>query len=290
MPYYEKTIRSGKLLEVERYFATRDGRRIPRGSNQEQTPEEQQRINGRNAQKRLMRLICANFSKENGDLFVTYTHGRELTEAEAAREERNLMARLERLRAKKGLSELKRICVTEKQGRWHHHVIMNGGLTLEELKEVWGDRGRMQLSPLDDTYTYEDLSRYLTTEHKPPKGKPEADSVKEPRRKYARRWHASRNLRQPEEKKKEIRRPTINTQPKAPAGYRLLPNWYLGCDVYGNLFFYFACVLEGEAARPQARRGCTPKGSGAKPRRGAGQRPASLREEVQEKGEEAGRP
>ena len=33
MPYFEKITRSGRLLEVERYFATRDGRRIARGEN-----------------------------------------------------------------------------------------------------------------------------------------------------------------------------------------------------------------------------------------------------------------
>ncbi|MDD3336774.1 MAG: hypothetical protein PHI98_14890, partial [Eubacteriales bacterium] len=146
MPYIEKRITSGDLLETERYFASRNGKRIPRGSNREATPEDVEKVNQRNAEKQLMRLICSNFSRRNGDLFVTLTHSAQLTEAEAMKEERNLIARLERLRARKGLSELKRIVVTEQQGRWHHHIIMNGGITLEELASIWGNRGRIQMS------------------------------------------------------------------------------------------------------------------------------------------------
>ena len=249
MPYYEKRVTSGKLVEVERYFATRDGRRISRGVNENDTPEEQQRINERHAQRRLMRLINANFSREAGDVLVTYTHKGQLTEAEARKEARNLINRLDRLRKKKHLPKLKYIIVTEKQSKWHHHLIMNGGLTLEEIGSVWndkaGERGRWQVSPLDDAYTFEDLAKYLTEQHKPKKGKPDAASAKEPRAKYARRWNGSRNLVQPKVEKREIKRPPSPREPKPPKGYRLLPNWYTGCDRFGNLFQYYACVRDG---------------------------------------------
>lgn len=263
MPYYEKRITSGKLLEVERYFATRDGRRISRGENQNETPEDQQRINDRHAQRRLMRLINANFDGKAGDVLVTFTHKDTLTEAQARKEARNLINRLDRLRSKKELPELKYIIVTEHQSKWHHHLIMNGGLSLEEIGAVWNEpgrllkngtakpgkqRGRWQVSTLDDTYAFEDLARYLTTEHKPPKGKPKEDSTKEPRPKYARRWNGSRNLVKPKVEKRPIKRPPSAREPKAPKGYRLLPNWVNGCDRFGNLFQYYACVKDGGGA------------------------------------------
>lgn len=244
MPYIEKRIQSGKLLEIEKYFATRNGRPIPRSSNRAATPEDMRRVNQRNAEKRLMRLINTNFSRAEGDVFVTFTHAAGMDEAQAMREERNLMARLGRLRQHKGLGRLKYICVTEKQGRWHHHVLMNGGLTLEELNAVWGGRGRICTSLLDETYTYEDLAKYLTKQHKPRKGGTDGENARRERRKGQRRWHASRNLKEPVETKRVVKRPPRGGEPRPPMGYRLLPNWYVGCDIFGNLYTYAAFVME----------------------------------------------
>lgn len=107
----------------------------------------------------------------------------------------------------RGWDALKYIAITECQsGRWHHHLIINGGLTLDELRAVWGTRGRLMVSTLDDTYTYEELARYLTRGHKPRRGAEGAENAKTPRRKGARRWHASRNLARPVETKRQIAR------------------------------------------------------------------------------------
>ena len=245
MPYFEKITRSGRLLEVERYFATRDGRRIARGENRAESSEEMERLNERNARRKLMRLINANFSGAAGDLFVTLTHAQPVDEAQAAKEERNVLLRIARARERKGLDALKYIAITECQsGRWHHHLIINGGLTLDELRAVWGTRGRLMVSTLDDTYTYEELARYLTRGHKPRRGAEGAENAKTPRRKGARRWHASRNLTRPVETKRQIARPPKPGEPKARKGYRLLPDWYVGCDRLGYVYSYAAYVAE----------------------------------------------
>lgn len=250
MPYIEKRIQSGKLLEVEKYFATRHGQKIPRGANEHQTPEDMAKANERRSQKRLHRLICANFSRANDDLFATYTYGSSVTEAEAMKGERNLLDRIRRLRKRKGLSELKYIVITEKQGRWHHHIIMNGGLTLEEVKAVWGSRGaRINLSLLDDTNSCEDLARYLTQQHKHKRGSDSPENIKQQRQKGQRRWHASRNLKQPVETVKVIARPPKPGEPKARKGYRLQPNWFFGCDVYGYVYSYAAYVREDRGGK-----------------------------------------
>lgn len=254
MPYLERRIQSGNLLEVEKYFATRHGQKLPRSANENDTPEDMAKVNERRSQKRLHRLICANFSRKNGDLFATYTYGGAITEAEAMKGERNLIARIKRLRKRKGLPELKYIVITEKQSRWHHHIIMNGGLTLEEVKAVWGERGaRISLSVLDDTNSYEELSRYLTAQHKSKRGSESAENVKQQRQKGQRRWHASRNLKQPVETVRVIARPPKPGEPKAPKGYRLQANWYFGCDVYGYLYSY-ASYVKIDKSDPKAER------------------------------------
>lgn len=42
MPYYEKRIESGPMVEISRYFASRSGRAIPRSANR-QKPQRARR-------------------------------------------------------------------------------------------------------------------------------------------------------------------------------------------------------------------------------------------------------
>lgn len=252
MPYIKQTIRSGKLLEEEVYFSTRHGRRgIHRSPNEAQTGESQEKVNERRARKRLKRLITTNFSREAGDLFVTYTYGREVTEEEAMKGERNLLDRIRRLRKKKGLKELKYIVITEKQGQWHHHVIMNGGLTWEELVAVWGSRGeRVHVSTLDDSQVCEGLARYLTEQHKAKKGTDDPENVKQPRRKGQHRWRASRNLKEPTVTKTVMKREPKLREPAKRKGYQLIRDSVtMGFDVFGMVWSHAEYVRVEEPKR-----------------------------------------
>ena len=132
MPYIKKTTKSGKLLGVEIYFALRKGRGYTRSKWAQEQTETQALQNERRARKQLQRLILTNFTRN--DLFLTFTHRAELTEQQAKREERNLLDRVKRMYAKKGLVPPKYIIVTEKQGRWHHHLILSGGVDLAEAR------------------------------------------------------------------------------------------------------------------------------------------------------------
>lgn len=261
MPYYEKTIISGPMMEVERYFATRDGRKLTRGCVEAESTDEQNDLNEAQSWRRLWRLTRTNFDGKKGDLFMTYTDSEAMTEAEAMRGRGKLLNELRKARKREGLEPLKYIIITEKQGKWHHHIIMNGGLTLNALRGAWGNRGRVHLSVLDDIDNYKGLMKYLTQQKKSPKGKPDMPNIKQPRRKYARRWSASRNLDAPVVKKRPIKPVRLQDMPKAPKGYRLLPEWVKGSDRYGNYYLYFTC-MNVEEARPKARRCSTPQGRG----------------------------
>ena len=270
MGYYEKRIQSGPYLEVYRYHALRSpGKQTPRGPVERDTTEYQEQLNSVAAWKKLLRLVLCNFSRAAGDLFVTVTHRERITEADALREERNLIARLKRLRKRLGLSELKYIAVTEEQGRWHTHLILNGGLTLEQLVKVWGDRGRVAVSTLEDQNNYRELARYLTTDHKECRRKTDEHgdpALKTPRRKYQRRWHASRNLARPIEKVKPAPKPRLG-EPRAPKGYRLLPDWRFGVDVLGYYYVDYACMAEKwEPKPPKGGKRNAKKSKGSHPR------------------------
>ena len=114
------------------------------------TRAAQKKVNDRRAKLRLEQLINANFGE--GDLLITCTYRDETQPQDAARAHkdiRNYLARVKRLRERRGLSELKYIYVTEtthseKRGtRYHHHLITNGdGVSREELEQLWATQAR----------------------------------------------------------------------------------------------------------------------------------------------------
>lgn len=274
MPYYKKIITSGNLMEVSTYFSLRDvdsSQIIQRGENENDTPDDKRKLNDIQSWKRARRLMKCNFSTANGDWFFTCTHKPGLTALQAEREARNLINRLERRYRRKGL-ELKYIIITEKQEEWHHHLVLNGGLTYEEIETAWGERGRATGSRLKDSQQFAELAQYFTEEYKPKKGgPPSGDSVKEPRQKYARRWRASRNLKKPEVTRKRVKKPPRPGVPRPPKGYRLLPGWQNGCDMFGNLYQHYECVRDrtpGKAnspRKPPGAEGRKAKGGGGIP-------------------------
>ena len=256
MGYYEKRIWAGPLLEVSRYHSLRaPGKKLPRGGAENPSEEKQEALNDISAWRRLNRIILCNFSRANRDVFATFTHRRAMSQEEAMREERNLIARLKRARKKAGLEPMKYIAITEEQGGWHTHLIMNGGLSLEALTDAWGNRGRVMVSALEDQGNYKALARYLTQRLKECRNKKDEEgqpALKTPRRKYQRRWHGSRNLERPVEKVKPAPRPRPG-QPRPPKGYRLT-DWAFGVDSMGYAYLEYTCMAEDGRGRKHGKK------------------------------------
>ena len=273
MPYYEKRTRSGRLLEIDRYFATRDGRRVSRAPNAEETEDNQQRLNDIQAANRLRRLMLANFDPEAGDIFLTLTLEHYCTKEEAERAWRRWIAKVGRARERRKMQECKWIKIPEQQsGKWHFHLIMSGGLDVIELHRMWGRENRIHVSVLNTFDNYRSLSRYLTDVEKHRRGSESTDNAKAAREKNKRRWSCSKNLAKPETTKRVIAERTVRQLPKAPKGYRLLPEWTVGTDKFGCPYMHCECIAEnasGEAEKKKRQK----KGSGAKPRRGGGAEP-----------------
>lgn len=256
MPYYERKTISGRLMEVERYHATRDGRKIGRSENTEESTDSQKRQNDVQAANRLRRILLANFSPDAGDLFVTLTIAQPVSAKEADDWWRRFLDRVKKERKAAGLPDVKWVKVKEKQsGRWHFHVVMNAGLSLDKLHELWGRHNRLTMSVLNDGDNYRGLSRYLVEGDKPRHGSGDPANAKEERQKFKRRWSCSRNLAKPKVTKRQISPRTVMQLPKAPKGYRLLPEWTMGTDKFGSPFVRFECVKDdaaGEAVRKTA--------------------------------------
>lgn len=201
--YREKKYYCGEYLEVDIFpvFEYQKGR----SKKRKPTSETQKRLNQRNAERKLIRLLNTNFTKR--DIRFDLTYKDELcpcTPEDAQREMQNFLRRVKRYRKKNGLPDLKYVAVTEigkRNGRVHHHIVMNGGIDVTELAEIWG-RGYTTAKPLQfDEYGIVGIAKYL---------------VKEPVLK--KRWCASRNLEQPKTSQRDGRIPKYKVKELAESG------------------------------------------------------------------------
>lgn len=202
-----KTIKAGKHLYVDCYpiWDTRRERDAREKAQQirQRSKETMDRLNARNAQRRLEILINANFGP--GDLLVTCTYltgqGPESAER-AAKDASNMIARLKRIYTRLG-KELKYIYVTEVQrsrkgDRYHHHMILSAGPTREQVEECWmGKRRSGSGRGLCNTRRAQNLPEGLTgwakyiTKSAAGYGKGQEVAT-------TRKWCASKNLKRPE--------------------------------------------------------------------------------------------
>lgn len=206
MPFLEKRIYSGKLLEIERYPVTKNGRRLSRGPKMKSSSKAQQNLNEKNARKLLIRLLNVNFCER--DLFATLTYKEQVTEAQARKDITNYIRRLKTYRNRKRLPAIKYIIVIEmKNNRVHAHLVLSE-MPMEEAERLWG-KGRVTISRLEpDEYGFEALARYITKNSCTEKNK--------------KRWSQSRNLKRPKVVKKEIKRMNIYRTPRPLKGYKII--------------------------------------------------------------------
>lgn len=147
------------------------------------TSEIQEKLNQKNAERKITRLAHNNFTERDIALHLTYDIQPDSPE-QAQRDLYNFMRRVKRKRKKLGLPELKYLSCTEvgkRNGRVHHHVIMSGGMDRDILEELWGkgfaNSKRLQFK--EDGIT--GLAHYIVKD-----------------RMFFKRWNQSRNLVMPE--------------------------------------------------------------------------------------------
>lgn len=184
-------------MEIDLFPWMEVEKRYTRKKKEKVTIPKQKVLNDKRAKRTFGQLVKTNFGE--GDLHLTLTYNAKyLPEKveDAEKEVRNYLRRVARLRKKKNLSPLKYIFITE-QGvqskRIHHHVIINGGLSRDEVEVLWRRpkrKGQQQGEALGDCNAdrlrtddkgLERLASYLA---KDPKGR--------------KRWTPSLNLKKPE--------------------------------------------------------------------------------------------
>lgn len=181
--YREKKIICGNYMDVQIYPVYRKAGE--RRAKAKPTSEVQQKLNDINAARKLTRLAHANFTDSDLALHLTYAPDSLPADVEdAKRDGQNFLRRLRRL-YKRHNTVLKYIWVCEKgkkSDRVHHHLILSGGVSRDEIEALW-QKGFANTRRLRfDANGIAGLSHYIT---------------KQPL--FFKHWNASRNLVQPVE-------------------------------------------------------------------------------------------
>lgn len=280
--------RAGRTIEYEKYYTYRFGPKGgKRGKRRGPMTEVQRRANNRQAERKLRRLVNANFGP--GDLHIVLSYARRKGEPYRTREEMRKDADgfLRNLRKafKKAGMVLKYIHVMEvgEKGARHHHLIINH-IDSRTIQKCWGELGRVLISPLDGSGQYRKLAEYLL--------KYANRTVGTDAELMGKRWSSSRNLVKPETERTVVSdRSFFRSEAKVPAA--LAGRYYVdletvekGVNADGYGYFRYTLVAYGAGDGPgQGNRPvCRQRGAGKRrPVRRAGRsKYAKEREQVAE--------
>lgn len=145
----EKKVDCGNYREVDILPRTESADKAvkgKRGRRRKVTPPKQKNLNDKNARRYLTQLANGNFSEDDYHVTMTYSD-KYLPESveEAERTVTNYLRRIAYRRKRLELEPLKYILVTEYKTdavgktltRIHHHIIMNEGISRDDLELMW---------------------------------------------------------------------------------------------------------------------------------------------------------
>lgn len=168
--YRAKTIKSGLMLECEA-FPIWNTRAESRQARKHKSRQAQEKLNIENRKKLIARLTNANFTKS--DLWVTVTYDKDHLPGsidEANKILKNYLRRLRNMYKKAGL-DFKYIYAThgtkapKNEGggiRWHHHIVMSGGIDRDTIEQEWQCGGRTNARRLQpDKFELTGLAKYI---------------------------------------------------------------------------------------------------------------------------------
>ena len=202
LKYREKRYKCGKYLFVNIYPYVETIGRTNRKQRRAVSREAVRRINQKNRENEVNRIICANFTGD--DYYLTLTYKDECTDRKQAfRDFENFIKRLNRLRKKRGLSAVKWIKIIEigrRCGRIHIHCIITGGITPQEIAATWG-KGYIDCKPLMfDNTGCKELARYLVKQAGGSESSAAKSADDQTAKTRSRSWTCSRSCTRPEPK------------------------------------------------------------------------------------------
>jgi len=193
MGYRTRTIKAGTRLEAEIYpIFGRSQEQDAKRANQNLTKERQQQLNTKRAKRRLVLLMENNFSYDR-DIHVTLTYAEEPNLKRCRKDIRNFLNRVKRQREKRGLEELKYIYAIghDRDQRIHVHMVMNGGISRDELEKMWGNGYANTIRLQKQGGGLQGMANYLYRQNEKARDSGEREGFH--------MWSGSRNLKKPKE-------------------------------------------------------------------------------------------
>jgi hypothetical protein len=257
--YRERRYECGDYLEVDVYPVYKTAKQ--RNRQAKPTSEVQEKLNQRNSERELIRVLNANFTREDLEIHLTFEdHPLPESYEEAKRMSDNFMRRVKYRYTKAGI-ELKYVVVIsgDETHRWHYHITLSGGIDRDELEALWpygyANSRRLQFNENG----VEGLSRYISRQHLQEEGYERA--------KGRRRWFGSRNLVRPQPKevtgaisgKKVKELCTVEVESREPFE-RMYPGWYLSRvegqqnEVNGGYYLHIRMYRAGTVFGAQKRK------------------------------------
>ena len=210
MGYRRRTTVSGPRIDAEVFPVFGRGvKTMLRKAKHNITPEAQQRANQERSILRAVQIIEANFGDQDIALGLTYG-GEAPTPDRVDKDLRNFIERVKRKRQKMMLPELKywasiggdEMPAAGYSGkRPHIHVFMNGGISRDELEQMWG-HGYANVDRLQPgSEGLAAIATYFAKQIQDRKTK-----------KGARRWRASKNLVKPVRRSRDAKMPNARVR------------------------------------------------------------------------------
>ena len=222
----EKRIYCGKeWLEVDIVPVTNmpeAGKTKGKGSSQ-----KQQNLNDKNSKRRFVQIANTNFNEEDLHISATYNEAHlPMTLEEAEKNVHNYLNRVKRRMKRVTGQDLKYMLVTEytpeeeegqltlegledkgtKAVRIHHHIIINGGLSREDLELMWSTTRINWKKAQDPKYRREvDFIGFVNCDRLQPNENGIEGLVNyiNKRKKGCKKWSTSQNLKKPKVKKND---------------------------------------------------------------------------------------
>lgn len=236
MPYIKQVCKAGKTKEYERYYTKRfqpkKERREPRKNK---TTEQQQKINDRIAERKLTRLLNANFNETS--LYITWSYTKENRPADIdtlLKQVRKLLSDLRKVyKAEEQILKYVETAEVGERGAAHIHMVVNS-IDTRKIKRLW-KYGFVTIKPLDNTGQYRKLASYFMKYYQKTRGTSEQIQKKA--------YNCSRNLIRPEPERRPMKGERFSKEIKVPTG------WYLdketveeGITADGYEFFRYTLV------------------------------------------------
>lgn len=210
MAYWRDAWRFADSTEYEFKYAGRYGAKgEKRAPKKKPTKEQIRKQNQRNREKRMRRLVKANF--QPGDLWCTlkYPAGDRPAVDEARKDLKRFLAKL-RGRYKKAGAQLKFICRMEagKKGGIHIHILANRikGMDTDRIIQGCWDRGRVNFESIYRDGGFRRLAEYIV---KQPEEDGQLSLFAKEEQKELLKYSCSRNLARPEPERKYYSRRTL---------------------------------------------------------------------------------